>query len=137
MEWKRVVMGARSARRGARLGPSGRHLRLIASVLLLAPAFAIGPAAQTSRPSISVAETIPVQAAAQTSLVIRIGPPSTLPRGSFVRLRGLPPLAALSDGHSIAPGSWAVPLSALPDLRIILPATAAGRSELSITVVGT
>src|SRR6185436_10521091 len=54
---------------------------------------------------------------------------------SFLRVRGLPPMVALSEGHSIAPGTWAVSLAALPDLRIMLPAGAAGRSEIVITLV--
>ena len=58
-----------------------------------------------------------------------------MPRNSFLRVRGLPPMAALSEGHSIAPGTWAVSLAALPDLRIMLPAGAAGRSEIVITLV--
>jgi len=29
-----------------------------------------------------------------------------VPRNSFVRVRGLPPTAALTEGYSIAPGSW-------------------------------
>ena len=58
-----------------------------------------------------------------------------MPRNSFVRVRGLPPMAALSEGHSIAPGSWAVPLAALPDLKIMLPAAPPGRSEIVITLV--
>ena len=44
-------------------------------------------------------------------------------------------MAALSDGHSIAPGSWAVPLGALPDLKIALPASAAGKADLLVTLV--
>src|SRR6185295_10898385 len=56
--------------------------------------------------------------------------------GSFIRIRGLPPTVALSDGYSIAPGSWAVPIAALPSLRITLPVGAAGKSEISITLVG-
>ncbi len=44
-------------------------------------------------------------------------------------------MAALSEGHSIAPGSWAVPISALPSLMITLPTTATGRSEISISLV--
>jgi hypothetical protein len=44
-------------------------------------------------------------------------------------------MAALSEGHSIAPGSWAVPISALPNLMVTLPTTAAGRSEISISLV--
>lgn len=60
-----------------------------------------------------------------------------MPKGSFLRIRGLPPTVALSDGHSIAPGSWAVPIAALPNLKITLPAGAEGKSEISFTLVGT
>jgi hypothetical protein len=93
--------------------------------------------AQASRPTILVTDTVTAEAAGEVSLSIRVGPPSALPRGSFLRIRGLPTLAALSDGHSIAPGSWAVPLTALGDLKITLPATATGRSEMVITLVAT
>jgi TPR repeat protein len=58
-----------------------------------------------------------------------------VPRNSFVRLRGLPPMAALSEGHSIAPGTWAVSLAALPELKIMLPAGSAGRSDIILTLV--
>jgi len=58
-----------------------------------------------------------------------------VPRNSFVRVRGLPPTAALTEGYSIAPGSWAVPLAALPELKIMLPAGTTGRSEIVVTLV--
>jgi hypothetical protein len=58
-----------------------------------------------------------------------------VPRNIFLRLRGLPPMAALSEGHSIAPGAWAVALAALPDLKVTLPPGATGRSEMVITLV--
>jgi hypothetical protein len=37
--------------------------------------------------------------------------------------------------RSIAPGSWAVALAALRDLKIMLPAGTTGRSEIIITLV--
>ncbi|MBO0740196.1 MAG: sel1 repeat family protein [Hyphomicrobiaceae bacterium] len=58
-----------------------------------------------------------------------------MPRNSFVRVRGLPPTAALTEGYSIAPGSWAVSLAALPELKIMLPAGTTGRSEIIVTLV--
>src|SRR4029079_17045734 len=64
-----------------------------------------------------------------------VGPADAVPRNSFVRLHGLPPMAALSEGHSIAPGAWAVSLAALPDLKIMLPAGSSGRSEVVVTLV--
>jgi hypothetical protein len=92
--------------------------------------------AQTARPTITVAATLPAEPATQAALAIRIGPPDAVAKGSFIRVRGLPPTVALSDGHSIAPGSWAVPIAALPGLKITLPAGAAGKSEIVITLVG-
>ncbi len=100
---------------------------------------ALGPtqarAQASARPGIAVAATIPAEPASETALAIRVGPPDAVPRNSFLRVRGLPPMAALSDGHSIAPGAWAVSLAALPDLKIMLPPGAAGRSEIVITLV--
>jgi hypothetical protein len=71
-------------------------------------------AAQTlDRPIISIAATVTAEAATQAPLPIRIGPPAAIPRDSFVKVRGLPPTAALSEGHLIAAGSWAIALNAL------------------------
>ena len=133
-------MGAlRSARRASRCSPAKPGARAAARTLLAALSvwfFATAMAlAQTARPTITVAATLPAESASQAPLAIRVGPPNVHRKGSFVRIRGLPPMAALSDGHSIAPGSWAVPLAALPSLKITLPAGAAGRSEISITLV--
>jgi hypothetical protein len=99
--------------------------------------FAIAPAwAQSNaRPAISIAATISVVSARQTALSIGVGPPEAVPLQSFLRLRGLPPMAALSEGHSIGPGTWAVALTALPNLQLILPAAASGRFEMVITLV--
>ena len=92
--------------------------------------------AQTARATIIVAATLPAESASQAPLSIRISPPDVAPKGSFIRIRGLPPTVALSDGHSIAPGSWAVSIGALPNLKITLPPTAPGKSEITITLVG-
>ena len=90
--------------------------------------------AQT-RASISVGAVTNAEAASRTRLPIQIGPPDAIPKNSFVRIRGLPPAVALSEGHSIAPGSWAVPLAALPSLTIILPVGQQGPSEVAISLV--
>ena len=78
---------------------------------------------------------IAAEPASQAAFPIRVGPAQAVPRNSFVRLRGLPPMAALSEGHSIAPGAWAVSLAALPDLKIMLPAGSTGRSDIVVTLV--
>jgi hypothetical protein len=107
---------------------------LVACALLLAVLAPAAAFAQT-RPTVSVTATLPAESASQVPLVIAVGPPDSLPKGSFIRVRGLPPMAALSEGHSIAPGSWAVPISALPNLRVTLPAAVTGSSEIIITLV--
>ncbi len=91
---------------------------------------------QTSRAiTIKAPPIIVAEAAGQVPFPIQIEPADAIPRNSFVRLRGLPPMAALSEGYVIGAGSWAVPISALPDLKISLPVAAAGRSEVSILLV--
>jgi TPR repeat protein len=94
--------------------------------------------AQTERPSIAVVPIAPVASptsATETPFPIQVGPPHAVPRGSFVKLRGLPAMAALSAGYSIAPGAWAIPLAALPNLKLTLPAGATGRSNVIVALV--
>jgi len=106
---------------------------LAAQPAILAPSTAH---AQTSaQPVISLPPSISAEAASQAALPIRVTPVDSVPRNSFVRVRGLPPTAALTEGYSIAPGSWAVSLAALPELKIMLPAGTTGRSEIVVTLV--
>jgi hypothetical protein len=107
--------------------------------VLLATAIVLASLADLAlaQTTITVAPTVSVAPAAQAAFPIRVGPKDALPPGSFVRVRGLPPMAALSDGHSIAPGAWAIPISALPGLKITLPEAAVGRSEISVTLLST
>lgn len=86
----------------------------------------------THRPTIAVARTVTVQPPARVALKIRAG---KVPPSSFVRLRGLPPMAALSEGHAIAPGTWAVPLNALADLAVAVPANATGSAEVMVALM--
>jgi hypothetical protein len=87
-------------------------------------------------PRIRVAPTILAEPATQTPISIQIGPSDALPSNSFVRLRGLPPSVSLTEGHAIAPGSWAVPLFGLPTLKANVPAGVSGRSEVTVSLVG-
>jgi hypothetical protein len=94
-----------------------------------------GAWAQQPRLTIAVAALLSVEPAAETAFPIQVTPRDAVPPGCFVRLRGLPATAAVSEGHSIAPGAWAVPVSALPRLKVLLPTDAAGQSEVSIALV--
>jgi hypothetical protein len=97
---------------------------------------AIPASAQADRPIVSIAATVSAEPATQAPFPIRIGPPSSIPRDSFVKVRGLPPMAALSDGHVIAPGSWAIALNALPNLKILVPSGVTGTADIVVALVG-
>jgi hypothetical protein len=93
------------------------------------------PAEAQQRVVIVIPAVIKAQPASRTRLPIEISSPEAPARNSFLRIRGLPVAAALSDGHAIAPGSWAVPLNVLPTLNIILPVGIQGSSDISINLV--
>jgi hypothetical protein len=97
--------------------------------------FAMPVQGRTTDAVIDVARMIFAEPKAETPLAIQVGPVDALPRSSFLRIRGLPSMAALSEGHSIAPGAWAVPLVALPTLKINVPAAAATRNDVVLTLV--
>ena len=73
---------------------------------------------------LNVAPVMLAEPAARSPFPIQVGPQESLIRNSFVRIRGLPTAAVLSEGHSISPGSWAVPLTGLGSLNITLRAVA-------------
>jgi hypothetical protein len=90
---------------------------------------------QGRRPRISVPAVTKAEAATRTRLQIEVGPSEAIAKHSFLRIRGLPPAVALSGGHAIAPGAWAVPLVALPNLTIILPVGQQAPTEVAISLV--
>ena len=82
-----------------------------------------------------MAPTLVAEPSKRTRLRIQIASAGNLPSKSFVRLRGLPAAASLSEGYAIAAGVWAVPLSALAELEMYVPVGVTGRSELTISLV--
>ncbi len=86
---------------------------------------------------ITVPSVILAAPASDVAIGIRIEPKGTVPPDSFVRVRGLPPTAALSEGHTISPGAWAVPIAVLERLRLIVPQGSAGKREISVSLVTT
>ena len=93
-------------------------------------------AQQAEQPRISVASTIVAEPASQTSLAIQIDPPHSVPKKSFISLRGLPPSVSLTEGHAIGPGSWAIPLVGLSTLKVNVPAGISGRAEVVVSLIG-
>ncbi len=110
----------------------------LAAACLLAGLLAVTSllhAQSTPGPTVRIAATLNLRAAAETAIPIEAGPAGTLPRGSIVRVQGLPPMAALSAGYSIGPGSWAIPVGQHAGLKIMLPGAASGTADIVVTVV--
>lgn len=131
VEWQRApATRVETARKGKGLA--------FAALAALTATIAFAAEGRTQRPEarIAVAQTIVAEAPSQTAVQIQTGPSEAIPANSFIRLRGLPSSVSLSDGYSIGPGSWAIPLQSLPTLRAIIPAGVSGRSELTISLVG-
>jgi len=91
--------------------------------------------AQQPKASINVAPVMLAEPASRSPFPIQVGPQEALLKNSFLRIRGLPPSAALSEGHAIGPGSWAVPLLSLSSLQIVLPVGLQGRWDVVIGLV--
>jgi hypothetical protein len=112
---------------------------LLAAALAVVPIAGVcsGAAAQSyDAPRISVAPRIMAEAETQAPIRIEVEPRGAVPPQSFVNLRGLPPSVGLTEGHSIAPGAWAVPLNGLPGLRAYIPPGLAGESVITINLLG-
>jgi hypothetical protein len=120
-------------------GGSGQLLRRRTALSLVVAGLAVlsvAPlAAEAQQPTVSVAARVTAEAGVRTPLGIRVGPAAALPRSSFLRIRGLPTMASLSDGHAIAPGSWAVPITAVDNLSVMLAPDTPARSDIIVTLV--
>lgn len=120
---------------GCGIGGGRIALTALVALLLAAASSNRGLAQDQAKPAVNVAPVIQAQSAATTALPIQISPVSRIPQQAFLRIRGLPPTIALSEGHSIAVGVWAVPLAALPRLRMDVPTGSEGKSEITILLV--
>ncbi len=85
---------------------------------------------------LNVAPVMLAEPASKSPLPIQVGPQDALMRNSFVRIRGLPTAATLSEGHAISPGAWAIPLAGLASLGIVLPVgLQQGRWDVVVSLV--
>jgi hypothetical protein len=93
------------------------------------------PAQAQQQFNLNVAPVMLAEPATRSPFPIQVGPTEALVRNSFVRIRGLPTAAILSEGHSISPGAWAVPLAGLASLGITLPVGLQGRWDAVVALV--
>jgi hypothetical protein len=68
-----------------------------------------------------------------TAMPIQLGP--SVPRGSWIRIAGLPASASLSSGQTIGAGVWKVPVAALSTLTITAPSRERVRSDVRIALM--
>jgi hypothetical protein len=106
-----------------------------AALILLLPLAALAQSQQRQPPAISIAAKIVALPSARTPLPIAVAAGDGLPRNAYLRIRGLPPNVALTEGHAIAPGVWAIPLSVVSTLAAIVPIGAQGTSEIALDLV--
>lgn len=93
------------------------------------------PAQAQQQFNLNVAPVMLAEPATRSPFPIQVGPSDALVRNSFVRIRGLPRAAILSEGHSISPGAWAVPIAGLASLGITLPVGLQGRWDAVVALV--
>lgn len=148
-----MLLKRQQRRSGGRRGGSGGRITRIACAcrragaeplaqrILLAGWLAVGgiaaPAAaqQQQRLVLNVAPVMLAEPSTKSPFPIQVGPQEALLKNSFVRIRGLPPAASLSEGHAISPGAWAVPLAGLLNLSVVLPVGLQGRWDVMVALV--
>lgn len=91
------------------------------------------PLAQVA-PFVHLASVIVAEPSMPTPLPIHVGPAEPTLQGGWLTILGLPPLASLSEGQAIAPGSWKVPSSRLPQLVITAPSGESLRSRVTVAL---
>ena len=101
----------------------------------LAPSQASAQEAQPSAVGVTLAPVVLAEPEVETPLEINVGPETQVPKQSYVRVRGLPLAARLSEGHVITPGAWAIPLAGLKALKVMAPISASGRTEITVSVL--
>lgn len=134
------VPNSRLAVGGGCRAASFARVAVAVAALAVATALARGDGAwaqsrSSGLPAIAISSVIAAEPTTETSLPIRISPADAVPGQSFLRIQGLPRTASLSDGYSIAPGAWAIPLGALPGLRLAAPTGSEGRFEVTVSLI--
>jgi hypothetical protein len=89
----------------------------------------------TGTPWIEVAAVVPAKPSSSMPFAVSLGPRHRIPANSVLSFSGVPPGVTFSAGRSVGLGEWIVPIAAIAALAIELPAGAAGRFELTLTLL--
>ncbi len=97
--------------------------------------FDVEAQARSEALEITAPSTFLVPPSSEMVLPIQVAPAFAIPPRAIVLIRGLPSTIALSEGRLFESGVWAVGASALSQLKITSSSVAAGRNNLSISLV--
>lgn len=108
-----------------RADPARHHrawpVATLAFALILALLVPTTGHAQGAKPQIVVASEMSVIPTAPAPLKVDIVNLQTVAKGSFLYFVNLPSGSSLNTGFRVTPDSWAVPVDALEDLRLLVP----------------
>lgn len=85
---------------------------------------------------IKIAAVIQAEPGVETPIAVEIGLSGPAAADTALLLRGLPRDTRLTQGLTDGTGTWAVPVSKLKQLAIIVPAGASGRSTIALELLG-
>jgi hypothetical protein len=108
---------------------------LLAGVLLFMKPSLPGAAGGDGPPRLLAGPVMVAEPWTETALPIQLGPARSIPRGSWIRISGMPALASLSAGYTIGGGVWKVPAAALSALTITAPTRDSIGSEIRIALM--
>lgn len=107
---------------------------LLALALCAATAGTAVAQGTATTPALSYDASVVARAGSPVSLRIEVQPPQAAPANTYLRIRGLPASASLNEGYRTAPGTWAVPLKSLPNLKVDAPAGTETRADVSLAL---
>jgi Sel1 repeat len=111
------------------------RILLCAALNVLLAAVTVGLTGE-ARAQLVVVPSLEVEASVPTDFFVRVGgSEDSLPSQSYMLISDLPASVKLSVGKKTEAGSWAVPFSALEQLKLTAPASLPARSEFNIALV--
>jgi len=101
-------------------------------ICLVSAALAVSFPAAASKPQVIISPVVRAEISTASDLHVHIDRPTPLPADSILVITGLPKSVTFSTGSAITTGIWEVPLAGLKNLKIVVSAVEASRSDLSL-----
>ena len=101
-------------------------------ICLVSAALAASFPAAASKPQVIISPVVRAEISTASDFHVHIDRPTPLPADSILVITGLPKSVTFSTGSAITTGIWEVPLAGLKNLKIVVSAVEASRSDLSL-----